>query len=381
MASRMPEETTAPAGSDPRSPAETQAGYAGETAPRRGGPVGGSGEPRPGAAPGSSAKRRAANVLFLAVGVLLLGALVHYVGVDEVVTLLASLEWGGVLVFVPYAVLASVDVLGWQRVLTPPARRMISFTRLYAIRLAGEAVNILTPTAGLAGEPLKAYLLRQGGIETGAGVASVVIAKGALIIAQILFTLLGVALLLDVMDIFRDSALALVGAAVVGVGVAVLIVVGQRVGVVTWTVRQLRRLGMRGSFVTRLERRAADIDAALVAFYRDDPRGFATATVLHFLAWVLGAAEVMLFFFLMGVPCDWREAFIIESLTQATMVSAAFIPGGLGVQELSGAMLCRFLGIGEAAGLAMMLLKRVREIGFAALGLALVPMLTRRAAP
>jgi hypothetical protein len=59
------------------------------------------------------------------------------------------------------------------------------------------------------------------------------------------------------------------------------------------------------------------------------------------------------------------------------MAAAAFIPGGLGVQEISGAVLCRFLGIGEAAGTALMLLKRAREVAFTVLGVSMISWLAR----
>jgi len=327
--------------------------------------------------PPARSSSRATTIAFSAVGLGLLALLLYYVGVRQVIGLLVSLGWTAPLIMLPYGILVIFDVIGWRRVLSGPAGRALSLWRLYVIRLAGEAVNSITPTAGLAGEPVKAYLLRQHGIEASAGVASVVIAKGALITAQILFTLCGLALLLDLLDVLRDQVLVLIGAWIVGIGVAVLIVAGQRVGVVAWSVRLLRRLRIRGSFVDRLEVRAREIDEVLIVFYRDDPRGFLIATAFHLLAWVLGAGEVIFFFLLMGVDCGLREALIIESLTQATMVSGAMIPGGLGVQELGGAVLCRLVGIGEAAGLAMMLLKRIREIGFSLVGLALLPYLTR----
>ncbi len=324
--------------------------------------------------------RHLRTAALVAVGLAALGAVLYYVGVGQVLALMQSLGWWAPLVLVPYGVIMIFDVFGWGRALAYPSRRLVSFWKLYWIRLAGEAVNNLTPTAGLAGEPVKAYLLRQHGVGTSDGVASVVIAKGAIISSQIVFTLIGLFMLLDWLDLLRARGLLLIGCWVVGLGIVLGMVVWQRRGVVGDVARLLRNLGLRGSFIARLESRAAEIDGSLARFYREDPRGFAATTLYHFAGWMLGAGEVVLFLWMMGISCGWEEAIIIESLSQAVLVSGAVIPGGLGVQEFSGAVLCRLLGFSEPAGVALMLLKRIRELAFSLLGLAALTYLSRGAA-
>ena len=61
-------------------------------------------------------------------------------------------------------------------------------------RTAGEVVNMTTPTAYVGGEPLKAFLLKRHQIPMVDGLASVVIAKTIMTLAQVLFILVGIAL-------------------------------------------------------------------------------------------------------------------------------------------------------------------------------------------
>jgi len=313
--------------------------------------------------------------LFL-VGALAVGGLLYTVGVDYVASLLGTLGWSAPLVLLPHAFISFFDALGWARTLGHNRRRL-SIGRLYCIRHAGEAISNLTPSAGLGGEPLKAYLLRRHGIQAGDGVASLVIAKTAMVCSQFLFTLLGLFLFLSFLGLLQDRAPTLVLAVAAALAICVVLVVGQRRGFAARTVRLVERLRIGGAWLARLEQQAEAIDDALVRFYRDDPRGFATTLALDMTAWLLGATEVMFLFYLMGVACDWRQALIIESLTQATIAASAIIPGGLGVQEISGTVICRALGIGEAAGAALMLLKRGREMVFTAIGVALISWLAR----
>jgi uncharacterized membrane protein YbhN (UPF0104 family) len=86
---------------------------------------------------------------------------------------------------------------------------------------------------------------------------------------------------------------------------------------------------------------------------------------------------VKLFMTLLGEPISLRDALIVEALPQPIRAVALIIPGGLGAQEVGGVALCSFLGIPEAAGVALWLLKRGRELVFDAVGLV---YLTRRTA-
>lgn len=317
------------------------------------------------------------TLAFFLLGAIAVGALLYHVGVDDVATLLATLGWSAPLVLLPYGVMSLFDALGWARTFSGHGRRRISLWRIYCIRHAGEAISNLTPSAGLGGEPLKAYLLRRHGLEAGEGVASVIIAKTAMVCTQFVFTLLGLFLFLESLGLLRDRAPMLIGACLLALAAGVALVIGQRRGLAARAVAVFDRLGIRWAFVKRLEAQAEAIDRAFVRFYRDDRRGFAVTAGYLMIGWTLGIGEVMFLFYLMGVTCDWRNALIIESLTQATMAAAAIIPGGLGVQEISGAVLCRFLGIGEAAGTALMLLKRAREMAYTAIGVALISWLAR----
>ena len=68
---------------------------------------------------------------------------------------------------------------------------------LYLARLIGEAMNSITPTAYLGGEPVKRLVLQRFGVPLTEGATSVILAKTALTIAQIAFVVVGVALFLD----------------------------------------------------------------------------------------------------------------------------------------------------------------------------------------
>ena len=108
---------------------------------------------------------------------------------------------------------------------------------------------------------------------------------------------------------------------------------------------------------------------SLKDLYDGDAKDFVAASLYHFLGWVFGAVEIYVFFALIGTEASWMDALIIESMIQPITAAALIIPGALGVREVGGVFLCGLLGIGEGAGLTLMVLKRAREAVYNMVGL------------
>ena len=307
-------------------------------------------------------------------GLGLLGVLLWKIGLPGVVRHLYGIGWLAPLVLLPQAGVALCDAQGWRRTL-PSALQRLSLLRISLVRLAGEAVNNLTPTANMGGEAVKVYLLRQRGVPGDAGTASVVAAKTALTVSQVAFILVGLPFFLYRLDIGFLAWGIFGGTALLAYGFVLVLVRWQRAGVaergVTWLRRRVPRL-LRQRSADRWQNRAARIDAHLSRLYGRDAGDFAAASLYHFAGWALGAVEVYVLFALMGMDADWVDALIIETMIQPVTAAALVIPGALGVREAGGVYLCRLLGIEDSAGLTLMVLKRAREAVYNAIGLVVL---------
>lgn len=308
-------------------------------------------------------------------GLALLAALVWAAGPARLADHVRVLGWAAPLIFVPYAVSCAFDAAGWR---TTFGHVRPSLRLLYVVRLVGEAVNSVTPTAYLGGEPVKAYVLRRFGVPLAEGTTSVILAKTALTVAQIAFVILGFGLLLLRRETTWSSLGTLAALMLAGAAVTALLVRWQRRGLVAFVARALGRLFPRARVAARLHRRAAEVDASLRAFYGARRRAALASVLLHLAGWVSGSAEVFLILALIGHPTDWTSAVIVEALVQPARLLGVVVPATLGVQEAGGMLIFGLLGLAPELGLATMLLKRVREIGFSLLGLVLLPRLYPR---
>ncbi len=146
------------------------------------------------------------RLLLLAVGIGFIAWLVWDIGPAAVWETIRTLSWRlGLLVLFPYCVAVAVDTLGW-RVLLPDCP--VPWGALAAARLAGESANLLTPTASVGGEPLKAYLVRDR-LPLDEGLASVVVDKTTMVMGQAAFLASGLAIALMTLQPARTVILSM----------------------------------------------------------------------------------------------------------------------------------------------------------------------------
>jgi glycosyltransferase 2 family protein len=315
------------------------------------------------------------HVLFHSLAVLggftLLGWVVWQVGLGGVLGYLRQIGWWAPVLLLPSIAIALCDAKGWACALPATVRLPhIPLWRWSLARLAGEAINNLTPTANIGGEPVKVYMLRSHGLTTEAGLASVVVAKTALTVSQVVFILVGIPFLLYRLGWIRQSWWVFGPLLALAYGFVMLLIHWQRRGLASMAVRALLRLLPRWQRLTGWKERAGRIDAHLLSIYDGDSRRFLLSTAYHFGGWLLNAVELALFLYLMGIDTPIVNALIIETMIQPISAAGLVIPGAIGVQEAGGVYLCRLLGLDDGAGLTLMALRRGREMLFNIIGLA-----------
>jgi len=295
--------------------------------------------------------------LSLAFGLALALALGAYFGFAEIASGLRSAGWGVLAVIAFHPLQMIFSALAWQALLpTPPVLGLIVFIRLRWIR---EGVNSLLPMALMGGEVVAARLLRHAGVPLAAGTASVTVDVTMEFLSQIIFTLIGLALLIPGLN---EPAIVpwTLGAVALGTAAVVALVAAQRFGLFQLIERGLINLAERGPAWSALGE-IAGLHRAIVALYAA-PAKLGRAFACHLISWLLGGFEVMLALHLVGVSVDFHEGLIIESLGQAFRAVGFAVPGALGVQEGGFIIACGLFGISPQAAIELSLLKRIREV-------------------
>jgi len=288
----------------------------------------------------------------------LLGAilLIGYHGFLAVSDLLLTAGWGMVVVSVYHLIPVTFSSLAWRTVLRNTWRK--SFLVFLWARLVREAVGNLLPVMQVGGEFVAARILTFHGAKAGIAGAGVVVDLTVETITQFFFTLLGLLLLVLIggsEQTVRWVAAGLVLAALALGG----FVIAQRKGMFKLLEDFIEKISDKWEWLSL--GKIDNLHDTIQKLYRER-RLLLAAGLTHLFSWIITSGEVWLALYFMGNPVSFLDALILESLSQAVKSAAFMVPGALGVQEGSFLLLGEMLGLTPEMGLALSLVKRVRDL-------------------
>jgi putative membrane protein len=297
-------------------------------------------------------------------------------GIGRIFDLLGHAGWLGIATVIAFHMVQILfSAQGWRAIAgptTPQPRRRAYF----GLRLIREAVNNLLPVAQIGGQVIAARLLQRRGVKLAPAIAGTVADLTMEVVTQIVFTLLGLILLLWTVG---DGGIAgyvisglLGGAALVGGLLA-----AQWLGLASAIENGLMRLGRSMGWAGTAN--VEGLHQALIGCYRS-PRRVAKAASWHLACWLLGGGEVCLALHFLGHDVSLGDGLIIESMGQALKSAGFAVPGALGVQEGGYIIICQVLGLSPEVAIALSLMKRLREVALGIPGLILWQRTEARAA-
>jgi uncharacterized protein (TIRG00374 family) len=294
--------------------------------------------------------------------------MIYRIGPGKIVQEFSTLGFNALFVIIPYFFVYLFDALGWQMTLGDRAKD-IKFTQNFLVRMAGEAINYITPFAYLGGEPIKAYLLQKYGIPMVDGLAAIVVAKTMMVIAQVLFVAVGICIaFLDKPNAHELLYGAILVISFIAASMTFVVFIQQR-GMFSGALRLLEFLHIPSGFLKRREEQLKLIDSNILKFYVHHKTAFFFALVFFFMGWLVGSLEVYLLVRFLGLPIDLPSAVALEALTTVVRAAVFFIPGSLGIQEGGNLLLFGAYGYSSVAAMTFSIIRRVREAIWVSIGL------------
>lgn len=296
-------------------------------------------------------------------GIVLLAVLLIRHG-GSVWSTVAAVRWAIVPVIALHVLQVVLSGAGWHAIAEP--KGLIPARTYLVARWIREGVSCLLPVAQLGGEVVGARLVTLAGARASQAAAGVTVDLTVEAITQIIFTVCGLGFALA-----TGIGAGLVGYTIAGLvaflpGVLGLILLQKR-GVFSWLERAAASLTRRWPGLRTEGLR--NVHQAIEASYRE-PRRLLAASGFHLLGWFAGVTEVWLMAWAIDLPLSLGQALIIESIGQAIRSAAFFVPAAIGVQEGGMLLIATQLGLPAQAGLALALVKRLREVALGVPALA-----------
>ena len=295
-------------------------------------------------------------VAALLLGLALTVASILYVGPQRLLGPIEQIGWAGFGVFLIYS-LGTFFPLGWAWWSVAPGPIAKPWILFPWSRMVREAVSDVLPFSQLAGVLVGVRALRQAAVPEAVAVASQIVDLTTEMMAQLVYTIFGVAMLGALLFHITTATNLL------WIAATALLVSG--LGLASVAFMHGRGLDLAGSMASRWisdsKGRAEAIKAVIGDIYAT-PWRLASGFLFHGLGWVLSGVGAWIVLSLMGAHIAVWKVLTLESLI-AVVKSVSFImPGSLGFQEGAYLLIATVFGLSNEAALSLSLMRRAKDL-------------------
>ena len=307
----------------------------------------------------------------LILGILLIWYVFTKVPLSEVIDLLKNTTLQLILLFIlTIFMLQMVLTYRWKIVLESQGIKH-GFWKLNNYRMAGYCVGYLTPSALLGGEPVRAALLSEkANVPFEKSLSGVVIDKTIELSSSAIFFTVGVLILLINFVVTPQLEFALIGAVVVFL-----------ILVFSFNIRMfqgkkffhpiIRFLGLlKIKKIKKLEQKIINFEKLTLKFFKRDKKHFFYVILFSFLSWILMFIEYSIIGRMLGEHLSLMQIFLIISVVGLAYLIP--IPMALGALEVGQVSIFNAISVSAAAGLALALVVRIKDVILASIGLIIL---------
>ncbi len=292
------------------------------------------------------------QVVFLVLGLILFSYIIYSVGPDQIFSSIRVVGFGFVIIILVSAVRHLLRSIAWLHCIEEDHRQIKIFD-LFNVRLAGDAVRLLSFTGPFLGETSKAVLIRKR-LPMVHGMSSIIIENLSYTIGVVFVVITGLALF--VANFSTKTSVRWMGA-VMSIGMLAALIGGRYV--ITKRVMVFTRLGRwfaRNTDVAWFKAQAIGIEATetrIHDFYKRRGSTFYRVLLLSLGANLVNIFEVYLILYFIGVDVNLMLSYIIETMMKIVNILFFFVPGQVGVLEGGNAIVFKALGLAVSEGVTL----------------------------
>ena len=301
-----------------------------------------------------------------AAGLLLLVLVSSRIGLHAVIKELAAVRTGIAIIIALSLVRLVLQTCSWSIALRRDGSQS-SMGELMLIRLASQGIGYLTVLGPVASEPMKIRLLRK---HSQSPTAATLVDTGVYWFTS---GLMGIAGCLAAGAVLAHNSKSAASAVIVASIFAGALFAIARPKLL------LAPLGdSLGARCPRWLRKAGQIEMAVRKFSAEDRPAIRQMFLLDLGCQALMAAEVVTVFCFLKLPFDAGTVLGLEAATRMVKMAAGWMPARIGADESGAAGAFLSFGLPAAAGVALALARRVRDLLACLVGLTWLAWVSRR---
>ena len=245
-----------------------------------------------------------------------------------------------------------LGTISWQYSLGSYSK-YVSTGRLFLVRHLGETVGMFNPTSIIAGDALKAVMLKKHDIPANKIASSLVLSRAIMVLTQV---------------------------ALCAATTLVLIIQNQALNP-----GNLHHIKKSGLYLTLLANwksfyeKSSDVFKELPVMMRENKQMLRYACLFAALHWVVGGLEFYFILKFLGLKVSILQALIVDLGVVLFKAAGAIIPGQLGVEEYGNKIMLMAIGFpSEEVWVTASILRRGRQLFWIAFGIAIYFILFRK---
>ena len=308
--------------------------------------------------------------VFLVLGLILFVYIILSVGVEQILVSIRLVGFGFFLIIAVSAIRHLLRSIAWLHCIEED-HRQIRLWDLFNVRLAGDAVRLLSFAGPVLGETSKAVLIRKR-LPMVHGLSSIIIENLTYTIGVIFVVISGLALFMA--NFSTKSSVRWMGM-IMSVSMLVVLIAGQYL--ISRRVLAFSKMAKwlaRRTDINWFRSQAESIEATetrIHDFYKRRGKTFYIVLALDLAANLVNIFEVYLILYFIGVNVTLMISYIIEVMMKVVNILFFFVPGQIGVLEGGNAIVFKALGLAASAGVTLSLIEKIRTIFWGGYGLVI----------
>lgn len=294
--------------------------------------------------------------------------MIYRLGPGRIATNLHTVSWGFFVMTAVAGFRFVCETFAWRLILAEAGRK-VGILKLFRTVLEGEALNYITLTR-VGGEPLKALAIRDKSSLTQSA-ASVIVLKFCTLFGFWLVISAGFLAIFFHAEV--DSQLKLwsgLGLLAFGILLASLSRI-QQSGLFRPLAWVLGKFELEREWVSHQVMRLARLDEHIIETYRSKPGRIFLSVLMSAVGWAEEIFFIWLAIYFLNIQENWFLPTLIATLSMLLSSLFFFVPWKAGTQEGTMVLTFSLLDLSEPMGLSIAILRRVAEIFWVFLGLAL----------
>ncbi len=291
--------------------------------------------------------------------------MVYFSGPMKIWNQIQFIGSGIFIALIPYCFVVLFDALAWKYLIISNTATF-NLYNIFATKIAGDFINNVTPAGSIAGEPVKAHILKRFGVDFMDGMASVYMGKLLMAKGQVIFIFIGIFISFTLLYQNNKELLvySIVFMAVLLSVLLMLYFISLQKGLFNTLLSMLNKFKLRFNFLEKQREKLNLFDEKVSHFFNNHKKKFTFSLLFYTLGWIMSAVELFVGLTLLGAKISFYEALMIESIISVIKAITFFVPGNWGTQEGGYVFLLRIINIPEAMQYAISysILRRFREL-------------------